>query len=92
MADKVFTASGLKMEKLVFTIYGGDIYDSSGSAVVSVEQLYCYHDDQEDVINQLGRGSVVVRNDIGLLPANIQAALQELDTYMKAQALTKEGM
>lgn len=91
MADKVFTATDLKLSRMVCAS-SGDIHDSLGTAIVSIECPYQFLDSGDSVISQLGKGILTIQDEIGNLPANIQTALQDLDIYIKAQAMSQEGM
>lgn len=81
---KTWTASDIKMSTIRMGV------DDTGT--LNAVQGYSFVDDTGAVIKVLPGGSVSISVLFADLPANLQTALTEINTYMYQEALTKEGM
>lgn len=83
MADKIWTATDVKMEKLVITRNG---------SVLTFERRYQFLDSGGEILDQISGGRIVEDIEFSALPPNIQTALQSIDAWTKNKALVAEGM
>jgi len=88
MAEKTWTAVGLRLGKLV--IYPEELVEGSG--VIKVERRYRFLDAQGDVLDQIAGGRVVEVVPWADLPQDIKDALQAINAWTKQRALEQEGM
>ena len=83
MAPKTWTAEDLQL--------GGLRIDREGDSL-HIQRRYRFLDAADDVIEEIKGGNLVVEIDLADLPANILAALSDIDTWTNNQALLKEGI
>lgn len=80
---KIWTATDVKMGKLTINQEG---------SLLTFERRYLFLDSNGDVLDQIAGGRVVEQVEWADVPANIQAALQAINTWTKNKALAQEGM
>lgn len=83
MADKTWTATDLKLGKLAILKTGENVH---------IERRYQFLDSGGAVLGGIAGGRVVEDILWADIPASIQDALVEIDTWMKSKALAQEGM
>jgi hypothetical protein len=89
-------ATGVSINRVAYRVVG-DIYDTTGSASVSIEARYSMTDVNGDIISGVA-GDVVVVNDTAAnldsdsLSNDVVAALQTLETWLNSLAVIKEGI
>ena len=93
MADKnfSFTASDLLLGNMTCGSEG-DLFDSAGTATITIEVPYNYLDSGDVIIAPLGRSKLSLTKQMSELTTEVQDAVRTLSTFVKGEALAKEGM